>query len=294
MIVSCSRRTDVPALYAEWIENRLKAGYALVPWPYNRKKLTWVTLTPEAVDCLVFWTKNPRPLLDRLDAIMDLGFQCYFQFTLNPYDVDLEPHLPPKKDLTAIFQKLSRKLGSLKVDWRYDPIIIDAERTVNYHLKNLAVLGAELAPYASRLIISFVDQYRGIGPFNPLSAAEIELLAAGLGRLAASWGLPVYTCAEKIDLSPYGIYPGACVDEAKISQIVGRPLGLKKDPGQRRDCLCRVSVDLGVYSSCSHLCAYCYANSNKTEATSRPQNHDPNWPSLTGPLTLDQEIVRRL
>ncbi|MDR1578058.1 MAG: DUF1848 domain-containing protein [Deltaproteobacteria bacterium] len=292
MIVSCSRRADIPAFYPEWLMARLRAGWVLVPRPYNKKKLTEVVLTPETVDCLVFWTKNPAPLRPFLPEISALGFKYYFQFTLNPYDQDLEPGLPPKSELIQEFVRLSETIGPARLDWRYDPIILDEGRSVSYHLGRLASLGQRLAPYASRLITSWVDNYRGRPPFGEGTPEQIWELATGLGELGRQWRLPVYTCAEKMDLASLGIKPGSCLDRAKIEGIIGYPLKVKKDPGQRRDCLCVQSVDIGVYNTCAHLCAYCYATTNPELARRAPLNHNPASPSLGWDKRSEEAFIK--
>jgi hypothetical protein len=139
-----------------------------------------------------------------------------------------------------------------------------------------------------------VDQYRRIKAFSSGTLEEKTRLSEGLGRIAKNLGLPAFTCAEKIDFASFGIKPGACLDREKIERIAGRPLNLKKDPGQRKECLCALSVDIGVYNSCSHFCAYCYANVNRAEVERRTESHDPKAPSLAGPLIGDEEIVRWL
>ncbi|MDR1606981.1 MAG: DUF1848 domain-containing protein [Deltaproteobacteria bacterium] len=292
MIISCSRRTDIPAFYANWLVNRLKAGYVLVPNPFNRRKVTELILTPETVDCLVFWTKNPESLAQRLPEIQDMGFRFYILFTLNPYGSDLEPGLPPKKSLIKLFETLSQTYGPATVDWRYDPIIIDEERPVKYHLERLAHFGEILAPRTTRLIFSFVDNYRHLKPLGTGTAEEWLALAEGLGNLSQKWGLPVYSCAETFDLGRFGLRPGTCVDRAKIEALIGRSLNIKKDPGQRDDCQCYESFDIGLYNTCGHLCVYCYATHNHRQAVRATVEHDPNWPILTGTLKGDEEIYR--
>ncbi|MDR2140307.1 MAG: DUF1848 domain-containing protein [Deltaproteobacteria bacterium] len=294
MIVSCSRRTDVPSFYADWLLGRLRAGFALVPHPYNPRKLTGVSLDPMAVDCLVLWTKDPGPLMGHLAEMDARGWRYYFEFTLNPYGPDLEPGLPPKEELVATFQALSQRLGRERVDWRYDPIVFSPTYPVSFHLRSLAALGERLAPWASRLIISFVDQYRHGPKLSGGTEAERLELAAGLARLGESWGLPIYACAEAMDLRAFGVKPSACLDRAKIEGLTGRPLRVRKDPGQRQACLCLESVDLGVYNSCSRLCAYCYANAKPSLAVARWRAHDPRRPTLTGELSEGAEIVRWL
>lgn len=115
MILSASRRTDIPAFYADWFINRLKGGYVYIPNPRNPNRMGKVTISPENVDCIVFWTKNPLPMMDKLYLIGEMGYQFYFQFTLTPYGKDVEKYLPDKSVLINTLKKLSQKLGKHRV-----------------------------------------------------------------------------------------------------------------------------------------------------------------------------------
>lgn len=134
MIISASRRTDIPAFYAKWMVNRLRDGQVLVPYPRDAGKLGRVRLTPENVDAITFWTKNPAPMLEHLRAIDDMGFKYYFSFTVTGYGPDVERHLPPKDEVVDTFLRLSERLGPKRVDWRFDPIVVSARYPVDWHL----------------------------------------------------------------------------------------------------------------------------------------------------------------
>ena len=124
MIISASRRTDIPAFYAEWFFNRIKEGYVLVRNPMNYHQVSKISLSPAVVDGIVFWTKNPLPMMTRLDELREYPY--YFQFTLTPYGKEMEPGLPSKKAvLIPVFRELSRKLGPDRLVWRYDPILLN-------------------------------------------------------------------------------------------------------------------------------------------------------------------------
>lgn len=136
MILSVSRRTDIPAFYAQWFLNRLRAGEAYFPM---REKIGRVALSPEWVDCIVFWTKNPLPILPFLPEIEAMGYRFYFTFTVTPYGAPLERGLLPEERAEA-FQRVSGLLGPARVDWRYDPILLGGRYTVAYHLDQFAFL----------------------------------------------------------------------------------------------------------------------------------------------------------
>ena len=131
MILSVSRRTDVPNYYSDWFINRIKAGFLYVRNPLNVHQISRIELSPEVIDCIVFWTKNPANMIEKLNDIKEYVY--YFQFTLNGYDKDIEPNLPDKrKELIPTFQRLSEKIGKEKLIWRYDPILLNERYTIDY------------------------------------------------------------------------------------------------------------------------------------------------------------------
>lgn len=292
MIISASRRTDIPARYPEWFMNRLRAGEVLVPNPYNRKKVSRILLSPKVVDCIVFWTKNPEPILPYLKEIDQLGYEYCFQMTITDYGADLEPEVPCTADAMATFLLMSEMLGKERMDWRFDPVLLTDRYTKDYHFEQFEMMCGWLHDAAGRCIISFVDAYKG-SPFPEMEAEDMEELAEGLGKIAGRYGLPVYSCAEKIDLERYGIRHGACIDRERIRRIAGYKLDLKKDPGQRRECRCAESVDIGVYDTCINGCKYCYAVNHSDSSKRKFELHDPESPLLIGKLKGDETITDR-
>jgi hypothetical protein len=204
-----------------------------------------------------------------LKEIDDLGFKYYFEFTLTPYGRDFEPGTRDKKEIVSVFRKLADQIGPRKVDWRYDPIIFTPQWTVESHLEHFYNLASSLAKSTSRVIVSFVDTYRHVQGFNGGTDKEIIPLAQGLSKIGAEFGLKIFTCAEKMDITAYGIEPGSCVDQKKIEEIIGSKILAVKDHGQRETCGCIESFDIGIYNTCSQGCAYCYATTNPKLAKSR-------------------------
>ncbi len=292
MIISASRRTDIPALYPEWFMNRLLAEEVLVPNPYNRKKVSRIKLTPATVDCFVFWTKNPEPLLPSLKKIDLLGYPYYFEMTITDYRDDLEPNVPSTEEAMATFMLLSERIGRERMDLRFDPIIINEKYTLDYHLEQFEMMCDWLHAYTDRCIISFVDYYRG-SPFVELETEDMIEAAKGLVKIADKYRLPLYTCAEKVDLRPYGVRPGACIDRKKVENIVGYRLDVKRDRRQRKACGCVESIDIGTYGTCTHGCRYCYATGNLESAKRRYELHDVNSPMLIGSLKGDEAVTDR-
>ena len=143
MILSASRRTDIPAFYTDWFLNRIKERYVLSRNPINPRQVSKIDLSPELIDCIVFWTKNPAPLIVRLKELE--AYHYYFQFTLNAYEADVEPGLASKHvSLVNTFMHLSERIGKERVIWRYDPMLLTDRYTVLYHIQHFATLAAML------------------------------------------------------------------------------------------------------------------------------------------------------
>ena len=286
MIISCSRRTDIPAFYSDWFVNRLREGYVLVRNPMNAKQIRRVSLAPSDVDCIVFWTKYPSPMLDRLQLLK--GYNYYFQFTLTPYGKDIEPHLPPKAEIVDTFIKLSDKIGKKRIIWRYDPILLSASITIDYHLERFHDLARQLSGHTERCMISFLDMYRHIQgrmadhSVRPPDESETRTLAEHLMRIAGSYHISMATCAEEIDLADLGIEHGRCIDDRLISELTGIKLNLPKDKYQRERCGCVASVDIGEYNTCRHGCRYCYANVSQKNIEKNESLHYSQSPLLIG------------
>lgn len=284
MILSASRRTDLPALYGPWLVNRLRAGEVWIPQPYRPRHAIRLLFSPETVDAIVFWTKNPIPFLPLLDQVEALGYRSFvFQYTITALGNDWEPGLPPLEERVKAFQQLSRRLGPGRMDWRFDPIVLDGERTPAWYARRFSALCRELAPWTTRCVLSFADHYAHNGSlFQEAPLPVLEETAARLQEAAAPWGLPLYTCAEAGDFSPWGIHPGACVDGERLGRLLGCSLRAKRDPGQRPACGCVESVDIGVYNTCVNGCKYCYATRSPAAAKKNYAAHDPALPMLAG------------
>lgn len=286
MIISCSRRTDVPAFYSEWFFKRLQAGFVEVRNPRNPRQIRTVSLLPEDVDGFVFWSRNPAPMLDKLDLLADHPF--YFQYTLTPYGRELEPNLPPRSERLDTFRRLSDYIGPHRVIWRYDPILFSQDIGLSYHEHSFTVLARQLAGFTGQCVISFIDLYRHIEKkLTPLAVRALEehemrLLGKTLSHIAASFGMTLETCAEQIDLSACGIEHGRCIDDALMSAISGKPLRLPKDKHQRKACGCVASVDIGAYNTCAHGCLYCYANAAPQQIRTNRLSHHFQSPLLVG------------
>jgi hypothetical protein len=297
MIISASRRTDIPAFYSQWFFNRLNQGFVMVRNPMNPQLVSKISLNPQFIDCIVFWTKNPKNMIKQLDRLK--GYHFYFLFTITSYGPDLEKHLPPKDDVIETFIELSRLIGKEKVIWRYDPVLITDTMDEEYHCRHFDYIARELHPYTERCIISFLDMYkkceRNLKGFNikELDTGEMVRLAGKLNRTARRWNIEMVTCAEEVSLSHFGINHGKCIDDRLISRITGVQLEVKKDPHQRKTCRCVESIDIGAYNTCSHMCLYCYANSEARVVQKNLSRHYWESPLLLGKLSPGDQIIER-
>lgn len=254
---------------------------------------------------IVFWSKNPKPLVGRLDELEALGFKnYYFQFTLNDYVREgLEPNVPSVESRFATFKELSKRIGKARVVWRFDPLLLSDTLTVDVLLGRLAAIGRELRGFTEKLVFSFADiqDYRkvvknlsGTGCREFTADEKIEFVK-GLCDLNWELGLELATCAEGINLAAYGVRHNKCVDDdlmvrlfhddARLMTFLGAERDMfngwtipksKKDKGQRTACGCVVSKDIGMYNTCPHLCRYCYANASDTTVLANRAKHERN------------------
>ena len=296
MIISASRRSDIPAFYAEWFINRIRAGYCTVPNPFNSQQVSRVSLLPEDLDVIVFWTRNPRPLFPYLDELDQRGCRYYFQYTLLGYPKQIDPHSPTRAAAISTFRELAARVGPERVIWRYDPIVFSKLTGMGYHAENYARLAAALKDATHRSVVSLVDTYaktrKRIAQLNQdgLEIREhqdnpskpFDDLMIALVQAARQNGMSLQSCAEEIDLAVYGVQPGKCIDDQYIAATFGLQVGHRKDPGQRKACGCVVSKDIGMYDSCLFGCPYCYATASMARARHNHAQHDPASSSLLG------------
>ena len=293
MIISASRRTDIPAFYSEWFMRRIHQQYCLCVNPFNRHQVTQVSLQPEDVDALVFWTKNAEPLLSRLPELDARGYRYYFQYTLNGYGELFEPNLPELERCIETFLQLSERIGAERVIWRYDPVILSSRTDVSYHQKRFGYILERLQAATRRIVVSIVDDYRkashnfkrlqvqGLTIQADYRAEQLASLCTFMSEQSGRHNIPVYSCAESFDLTPFDILPGKCVDGDLIARLFNVQVKAGKDRSQRRECGCLQSKDIGFYDTCLHGCAYCYAGTMQSALRNRVK-HEVDSPMLIG------------
>lgn len=239
VIISASRSTDIPAFYAKWFINRLEKGYCVWYNPFNHQKLY---ISFKQCKVIVFWTKNPKPIIPYLHELDKRGINYYFQVTLNNYEKEgFEPNVPSLEERIEIFKHLSNMIGKEKIIWRFDPLIVSKELTPRKLLNRIYHLGNALKGCTDKLVFSFIDikDYRKVqnnliketnffekehvneAEFNVIQKNEI---AEGLLKLkehwrAEGWNLEMATCAENIDLEKYEIHPNRCIDGELMERL---------------------------------------------------------------------------
>ena len=297
MILSVSRRTDIPAFFSEWFFNRIKKGFVLVRNPMNIHQISRITIKPDVVDCIVFWTKNPERLIRNLKLIEKYCY--YFQYTITGYGQKLEPNVPKIDKSIEYFRSLSKIIGSNKVIWRYDPIILTDTHNIKFHFKHFKYIADRLSGYTSKCVISFIDYYKNIIKnmahinYNIINKAQMKELAYHFNNVGKKNNINILTCAEEIDLESIGIRHGKCIDDKLIQEISGFKFNIDKDKNQRQECGCVASIDIGAYNTCSHGCLYCYANYNINQVKRNIFLHDKNSDLIFGKVSKKDKISER-
>lgn len=302
VIVSASRATDIPAFFSQWFSNRLREGYMRWTNPFNANQVQYVSFKQTRV--FVFWSKNPKPLMRHLPQVDAAGINYYFQFTVNDYENEgLEPNVAPLPKRVDVFKRLSDQVGPERVVWRFDPLILSEVLTPDILLDRIERVASMLGNHTRQLVISFADiaMYKKVRnnlarqphEYREFTPELMQSFASRLSQMNQEWRLRISTCAELVDLTPYGIRHNRCIDDdlmielfkddSELMAFLGYEPDLfedssrpyLKDKGQRKECGCIVSKDIGMYNTCHHLCAYCYANASTKAVENNLRRHNP-------------------
>jgi hypothetical protein len=292
IVLSASRRTDIPAFYLSWFMKGIDWGYFDVTNPYNQK-VRRIPADPDAVHTIVFWSKDfSRFLAENTgETLQRRGYHLFFNYTVNSGLPSLEPSVPPLDNRLDQLDELSRRFGPRSVNWRFDPVCF--YRSNGEPLKTnlcdfLRIAERACAAGIQRCITSFMDHYvkisrrlariPGLIFLDPSPDRKVETLLWMNAKLRPM-GIALHTCCERkiaerlTDGS--GIRESACIPNSLLVELYGGQLSFKRDPGQRRrmGCGCQVSVDIGSYREhpCGHQCLYCYANPIRSGAV-MPEN----------------------
>ena len=293
MIINTGGRTDTVQYYTKWLLKRFEEGYALSRNPLYPNKVSRYELTPDKVDCVVFCSKNYRPILNDIKRITD-KFHTYFHYTITAYGKDIEPGVPSIDESIETLIELSEIVGKQRVSWRYDPVLLTDTYTIDVHRKTFAAMAERLAPYIDRCVFSFVEMYKkletNMPELIPLTDADKDTLAEILGTTAKKNGILIQTCGTNGDFSKYGIHSSGCMTLDILGKANGIEFKTLKHKGMRQGCSCIETRDIGTYDTCMNGCKYCYANKNPQKAFRNYKYHDPDSPLLLGNLN-ESDIV---
>ncbi len=312
MIISASYKTDIPTFYGEWFMNRLVAGYCKMVNPYNQQVYR-VELTPESVDGFVFWTKNIGPFFKYLPEVQKRGYPFIVQHTINGYPRQLEFKVINYSHTIEHMKKLSVEYGPNVAIWRYDPIIISSLTTSDWHIDNFERLAIALEGTTDEVVVSFAQIYKKTKrnmdwaakefDFNwdqheVIQEEDVRTLLKNLAQIARSYGMQIKICSQKAYLVPGVVEEARCVDADRIEKVSNKALQDKsKQRGNRKECGCFASKDIGEYDTCPHGCVYCYAVQNRDLALQRYKAHDPGSEFLFPPknyVSLDENEEMKL
>ncbi len=294
MILMVSGRTDIIAFYSTWFMNRLKEGYIDVRNPFNKKLVSRINM--DNVDLIFFCTKNPIPIVDKLK---DINKKVYFHVTLTPYNKDIEPNVPNKKEIIKAIKKISKIIGKENMVVRYDPIFISKKYTLEYHKKAFNKLCSLLDGYVEKILISFLDEYknvlnnRHILKYLPFTEEDYKEIGLYFSKVAAEHNIKVHTCFEKRDLTEFGFIKDDCMSKELAFKLTNK---IYKEQNIRKGklCHCVTMVDIGDYNTCRHFCRYCYANYDEKKVQNNSKLHNPNSSLLIGELQKDDIIKERI
>ena len=295
MILNISGRTDVVAFYSDWLMNRFKEGFIDVRNPFNSKMVSRIMM--DDVDLLFFCTKNPIPILDKLK---DIKKKVYFHVTLTSYKRDIEPNLPPKKEIIDGIKKLSNIIGKDNLVIRYDPVFISDEYNLEYHVKAFDKICMLLDGYVNKILIHFIDDYKNVRKnynnmnFRKLTENDYKIIGKSFSESAKKHNMIVHTCNEERDLTEYGFIKDDCISRELAFKLTGKIYKRKWKARKDLVCQCVEMVDIGVYNSCKHFCKYCYANYDEKLVNDNCSKHNLNSSLLIGELDDDDVIKIRV
>lgn len=295
MIIHTGGRTDIVQYYSEWLLNCFSKGYVLSRNPLFQNKVTRYELTPDKVDCVVFCSKNYKPILPRLHEITD-RFPTYFHYTITAYGQDVEPGVPDIEESMETLIELSELVGKQRIAWRYEPVLLTKEYTIKRHLETFEWMANVLSPYIDRCVFGFVEQHKklesNLPELLPLSEEKREALARGFGAIAERKGMVLQTCGFHGEFSRYHIQSSGCVTLDILGKANGIPFRELKHKGTRQGCSRIESRDIGAYDTCLNGCKYCYANKNPQKAVENYKNHDKESPLLIGNVKPGDKIMQ--
>ncbi len=294
MILYVSGRTDIVAFYSDWFLNRIKEGYVDVRNPFNKSLISRISF--DNVDLILFCTKNPIPMLDKIKYI---NKKMIFHITITPCKKDIEPFVPNKKNVIDATKIISDIIGKDNVVVRYDPIFLSEKYTIEYHIKAFAKLCSLLDGYINKIIVSFIDDYKNVRKnikylkVREFTEMDYKLIGEKFSKIAKKHNITVQTCFEERNLQEYGFIKGECLSHELAYKLTGKVYKTSK-VRKGNICNCVEMVDIGVYNTCRHFCKYCYANYDEKRVIKNSKEHNPNSSLLIGNINDDDIIKERI
>ena len=293
MILNTGQRTDIPAYYSEWFFNRVREGFVCVRNPYYPQQVTRYRISPDVVDLIAFCTKNPAPMIPRMNELA--AFRQFWFVTITPYGREIEPNVPPVDYVIEAFQALSDIVGPKAIGWRYDPIFLSETYSLAFHKEAFARMAEKLAGYTDQVVISFIDLYEktkcNFPEAREVGHADHKELAETFVKTASKHGMTLRTCFEGNELAPLGIDTTGCMTKEVLERAIGQELQPQNANYARPGCTCLIGSDIGAYNTCGHLCCYCYANYDPKIVRENYLRHDPNSAFLIGG-PMEGDIVK--
>lgn len=296
MILNTGCRTDIPAYYSEWFYNRIKEGYVLTRNPYYPNQVMKYSLDSRVVDCLCFCTKNPEPMLSRMEEIKQ--FKQFWHVTITPHGKEVEPYVPDKERVMEAFKRLAAIVGVNAVGWRYDPIFITDKYSLDFHVDAFRKMAENLAGYTQTCVISFIDLYaktrRNFSGIREVPRADQITIAKEFVEIGRKHGITIRSCCEGAFLAEYGVDVSGCMTKQVLEKATGASLDLAKiKKPAREECNCLLGNDIGMYNTCGHGCLYCYANYDRKTVEQNMRLHNPQSPLLVGEL-LEEDVIKEV
>lgn len=294
LIINTGSRTDIPAYFSNWFYNRVKEGYVLVRNPYYPTQVTKYELNPEMVDVLVFCTKNPDPMLGRLEELSD--FSSFWFVTITPYGKEIEPYVPEKEQVIDSFRRLSEQVGQDGISWRYDPVFITEKYSVDYHINSFAHIAEKLKGYTKQCVVSFIDLYektkRNFPAAKAVTMKEQESLIAAFSQIAEKNQMQIHLCCENSSLTRKHVDADGCMTKEVLEKAIHGKLKVPKMKSAREGCNCLLGADIGMYNTCGHGCLYCYANYDRKSVIENMRHHDIDSPFLIG-HQREEDVIKQ-
>lgn len=293
MILNTGSRTDIPAYYSEWFYNRIEAGYVLSRNPYYPSQVTRYLLDPELIDAMIFCSKNPEPMLERISLLA--AYSTFWFVTITPYGKDIEPYVPPKEQVIRSFQRLSGIVGRQRMSWRYDPVFITDKYSVSYHTEQFGFMAEALSEYTDQCVVSFIDLYektkRNFRGIRSVTGQEQEILVEAFAKTARENNLQIHLCCENAALVRENVDADGCMSQAVLERAVGCRLNVPKKRNARNECACLLGADIGAYNTCGHGCLYCYANYDREVVERNMKAHNALSPFLIGDVK-EEDVIK--